>query len=161
VPEVEHVDRVEREELHQVLTAQGREERRERRPVVRRGDRNDRPHAGRQPLDVERRRQPDPRRGEEAHVEPAARVADQMDRSPAAVGRRVDHLGHPGGACRERCGGRGPHDVDVWLQPQRDKALGEDPPHVSEVREPPEVREAEEARDQVDVVRAVHAPLSS
>jgi len=77
---------------------------------------------------------------------------------PSAPGRRVDDLGHPGGACRERGGGRRPDDVDVWLEPPRGEALGEEPAHVPEVRDPPEVRESEEARDQVDVVRAVHAP---
>ena len=160
VPEVEHVDGAEREQLQQLLTLQGREERRERCPVVRRRDRDDRPHAGRQPLHVERRRQRDPRRGEQPHVEPAARVADQMERSPAAPGRRVDHLGHPRGACRERGGGRCPHDVNVWLEPQRGEALGEQPPHVPEVRDPTEMCEPEEARDEVDVVLVVHAPPS-
>jgi len=158
VAEVEHVDGAEREELHQLLALQGREERCDRRPVVRRRDRNDRPHAGRQPLHVERRRQPDPRRGEQAHVEASARVADQMERSAAARGRRVDHLGHPCGAIRQRGGGRRPDDMDAWLEPQRSEALREEPPDVPEVRELPQVFEAEEARHQVDVVGAVHAP---
>ena len=55
VPEVQHVDGVEREELQQLLAAQRREERRERRAVMRRRDRDDRAHASRQPLHVDAR----------------------------------------------------------------------------------------------------------
>ena len=47
--------------------------------------------------------------------------------------------------------------MDARLEPQRGEARAEDPPHVSEVGDLSEVREPEEARNQVDVVRAVHA----
>ena len=157
VPEGEHVEGVEREELKQLLTSQRREERGERCSVMGCRDRDDRAHAGRQPGHVDPRRQLDARCGEQAHVESAARVADQMERTPAVPRRRGDRLGHPGRARRERRRGRRPHDVDARLEPQRGEALGEEPPHVSEVSDPPEVREPEEARNQVDVVRAAHS----
>ena len=123
VPEVQHVDREEREELQQLLAAQRREERRERCSVVRRRDRDDAAHARRQSLHVERRRQRDPRRGEQARVEPSARVTDQMERTAAAPRRRGDRLGDARGASRQR-GRRGRvHDVDARVEAQRGEAL--------------------------------------
>jgi hypothetical protein len=51
-----------------------------------------------------------------------------------------------------------PHDVNLRLAPQCGEARAEDPPHVSEVLDLPEIPEAEKARNQVDLVRLLHAP---
>lgn len=93
-----------------------------------------------------------------------------MERSAATLGRRVDHLGHPGRggepAEAPASGGPFPGEERVepgpqaganWLEPQGGEALAEEPPHVPEVGEPPEVCESEEARNQIDVMCALHA----
>ena len=113
VPEMQHVDREKREELQQLLAAQGREKRRERRSVVRRRDRDDAAHARRQSLHVERRRQRDLRRDEQARVEPSARVTDQMKRTGTVPRRRDDRLGDTRGASRHEAVG---HVCTMWMR---------------------------------------------
>ncbi len=158
VPEMQHVDREEREKLQQLLAAQRREERRERCSVVRRRDRDHAAYARRQSLHVERRRQRDLRRDEQARVEPSARVTDQMKRTGIVPRRRGDRLRDARGASRQRGRGGRVHDVDARVDARRGQLCREHPPHVPEVGNLPEVREPQEPRNQIDVGCTVHAP---
>jgi hypothetical protein len=147
----QHSDGAERQEAQDLLSEEGGEEGRQRRAQVRRGDRDDRANPLRVGLDlaaVERRA----RGGDQARVEPAGRMADEVDGAAVGGCRGADVVDDLGGAGAQRCGGGDANEVNLGREAQLGEAALEELADVGEVDELAEVDEAEEARQQVDVV---------
>ena len=156
--ETQEIGRPEREQPEQALAAPCGECGRERSAEVRCRDGDDRLYPRGLAFHVGRRRQRHTRCRDEPGVEPAGRVTDQVhDAAPIAHG--CGHGVHQAcGAQRERGGGMRLDHVDLDRHSACGAALHEEIVDVDEVAQPTEVGEAEEARDEVDVVHVVVAP---
>src|SRR5947199_234403 len=88
-------------------------------------------------------------------VEPAARVPDHVHRTLASHGL-ADRLEHTHRPLRQGGGGMGPHHVDLRTDAEGPRAPLQKVDDVGEVLDLAQVREPEEARDEVDVMAAAH-----
>jgi hypothetical protein len=150
--EAQEVDGAERQCSQHLAAEQTGEEWRERRPVVGRRHRDRGPHLPDPALDVEIGRQRDAGTEEEADVEAAAGVPDEMHGAGVVMQRLRDGAEHALGPPRQGGGGPRRDDVDVQRQTAPGEARQQELAHVAEVLEVTQVGEAEEARDEVGVV---------
>ena len=103
-------------------------------------------------LDVEVGRELHAGAEEQPDVEAAAGVPDEMDRAGVVLqrpGHRREHALRP---ARQRCRRQGGHHVDVHAEAAAGEGAQEILADVREVLQVAEVGEAEEARNEVDVV---------
>jgi hypothetical protein len=128
---------------------------------VRSGHADDRLHPARDLLDGAVILDPevDAGRAQEPGIHRAGRVTDEVD---VAARRGLDDvLEDLGGAPPERGGGRHPHPVDLGAHAAAVERALEHVAHVPEIDQPPEVDEAEEAGDEIDVVGLAHCSVAS